>query len=186
MEPQRAAAWGGGLQFAAESACAPQAAARARRSSHSDGRVDWNVGCCICTCNRRLWWKCLPTNRSRSDRQPAAAPGRRAAVSRCSKASPSARLRDCLGQGSVRQDRAGRSPNWKIRPGMPGKAVEFCICTPRTQRAACLPFASCGPGTKYLRLQDAVGRSLRGARACKSSGPPRGEAAARSAHTSGP
>ena len=51
----------------------------------------------------------LLRTRSRSGRQPATAPGRRAAISRCSKASPSARLRASPELRSVRQDRAGRS-----------------------------------------------------------------------------
>ncbi len=51
----------------------------------------------------------LQHTRLRSSRQPAAAPGRRAAISRSSKAGPSARLRAGPELGPVRQDRAGRS-----------------------------------------------------------------------------
>ena len=54
--------------------------------------------------NRRFSPRYLQQLRLRSSRQPAAAPGRRAAFSRCSKARPSARLRAGLAAGSTALD----------------------------------------------------------------------------------
>ena len=74
-------------------ACPPQAAPRKRCSL------------------RRVWCRA----RSLSDRQPAAAPGRRAASSRCSKAGPSARLRAGFGVSS----RQRKTPNPAPRSSVP-------------------------------------------------------------------
>ena len=117
------------------------------------------------TCSRWLWWKCLPAGSVRQDRQPAAAPGRRAAFSRRSKAGPSARLRAWLEFGPVRQNRAGRS-----RPG--GEGLHFA--SHRSARAG--PSARLRAGLAFGPVrQDRAGRSLRPAEARYSRpvGPPR-------------
>ena len=86
-------------------------------------------------------------NRSRSDRQPAAAPGRRAAISRCSKASPSARLRAGLA--------AGIGPSGPCGPQLrPAKAR----CS-RLQVRSRVSFASCCPRVIYRVF---IGRAATG------------------------